>query len=117
MLITVKITISMIFSVINATGLIVAAIPSTNKILNTFEPITLPNAISTSFLRAATIEVTNSGKLVPNATTVKPITESGTPSALAIKVPLSTNKRAPIAIVTAPTAKKARCAKMQFCHL
>ena len=36
-----------------------------------FEPITLPSAISTSFFLAATMEVTNSGRLVPQATMIK----------------------------------------------
>ena len=47
-------------------------IPNTKKILKILDPITFPNAISLSPLRAATIEVTNSGNEVPTATIVKP---------------------------------------------
>ena len=49
------------------------AIPNISKILKILDPIAFPKAISTSFLRAATMEVTSSGRLVPNATMVKPI--------------------------------------------
>ena len=44
-----------------------------NKILKMLEPITFPSAISTSFFLAATIDVTSSGRLVPIATMVSPI--------------------------------------------
>ena len=54
-------------------GLIADAIPSTISMLNTFEPIALPSAISTSFFLAATIEVTSSGSDVPIETIVSPI--------------------------------------------
>ena len=52
-----RIIISIIFSIINVTGLIAAATPRINKILKMLEPITFPSAISTSFFLAATIEV------------------------------------------------------------
>ena len=65
--------VSMILSVRNFTGLMAAATPSTNRILKILEPITFPSAISTSFFLAATIDVTSSGRLVPIATMVSPI--------------------------------------------
>ena len=40
--------------------------------LNKFEPITLPIAISVSPFFIATIDVTNSGREVPTATIVSP---------------------------------------------
>ncbi len=55
-------------------GIIIAVMPSISKILNTFEPTALPIAMSASFFIDATAEVTNSGRLVPIATMVNPIT-------------------------------------------
>ena len=55
-----------------------------NKILKIFEPTIFPIAKSALFFFAAIIQVTNSGKLVPNATTVSPIILSLTPAAFAI---------------------------------
>ena len=46
--------------------------------------------------------MTSSGREVPSATNVSAITLSGTPSACAISVPLSTSRFAPTAISTAP---------------
>ena len=48
-------------------------VPRTNKMLKMFEPTMLPTAISGCFFKAATMQVTNSGRLVPIATTVSPI--------------------------------------------
>jgi len=49
-------------------------IPIIPNMLNMFDPTTLPIAISASFLKAAIIDVISSGKLVPKATIVTPIT-------------------------------------------
>jgi hypothetical protein len=51
----------------------------TAKILNIFDPIIAPTAISLSPFMILTIEVTTSGKLVPIATIVRPIITSLTP--------------------------------------
>lgn len=63
-------------------GVITDDKPSTNKMLNMFEPITLPIAISLSPFLAATIEVTSSGRDVPIATIVRPIRLSDIPNCL-----------------------------------
>ncbi len=55
-------------------GLIREDIPKILRMLNTLEPTAFPIAISFSFLKEATMEVVNSGKLVPSATIVNPIT-------------------------------------------
>src|SRR6187551_1148975 len=70
-------------------------IPNTHKILKILLPTTLPTAISRSPLTVATTEVTTSGKEVPAATIVKPITASLTPHAVASSTALCTNQRAP----------------------
>ena len=86
----------------NDTGLIVLVIPKIKNILKILEPTTLPIAISDSpFLEAITL-VTNSGKLVPIATTVKAITLSLTLNNLAIVVALFTTNCPPIIIPTIP---------------
>jgi hypothetical protein len=54
-------------------GLIRELTPSTKRILKIFDPITLPTAISTFFLYAATTDVASSGSYVPTATIVSPI--------------------------------------------
>ena len=46
-------------------------VPKIKNMLNMLLPITFPNAMSVSPLRAATMDVTNSGKDVPAATIVK----------------------------------------------
>ena len=58
----------------------VALIDKIKNTLKIFEPMTFPNAISEFFLKAATVEVANSGNEVPNATMVKPITDWLTPT-------------------------------------
>ena len=63
---------------------------STKSILNIFEPIIFPIAISVSFLRAAITEVASSGRLVQTATIVSPIISSLIPRLSAICVAPST---------------------------
>ena len=70
------------------------------------DPITFPNAISLSPLRAATIEVTNSGNEVPTATIVKPTKLWLIPQAKAMFEALSTTKSPPITIPTIPIIDK-----------
>ena len=93
---------SMIFSVMMLIGLIVDAIPSTIRMLNTLEPIALPSAISTSFFLAATIEVTSSGSDVPIETMVSPISVWLIPRSDAILDAASTVMSPPSAIAAAP---------------
>ena len=101
-LITTRIAMSIRFSVTNATGLIAPATPNTRRILKMLEPMTFPNAISTSFFLAATIDVTSSGRLVPSATIVSPIRFWLIPNPVAIVEAPSTTKSPPNLIATAP---------------
>ena len=66
--------------------------PNTKKTLNRLDPITFPIAISGFFFKAATTEVANSGREVPIATRVNPITDSPTPNDRAISLDPSTKK-------------------------
>ena len=68
------------------TGLIIDVIPNTAKILKIFDPIKLPTARFSSFLKAATNDVASSGILVPIATKLTEITLSVNPKWLAINV-------------------------------
>ena len=86
--------------------LIADAIPSTIRKLNTLEPMALPRAIPTSFLRAATIEVTSSGSDVPIETIVSPTSVSLIPHAVAMRLAVSTVKSPPNAIAAAPPIMK-----------
>ena len=74
----------------------------TNRILNRFEPITLPNASSFSPFFDATMEVTSSGREVPNATIVSPTRVSVIPKEMAIALALSTTRLPPITIAASP---------------
>lgn len=76
-------------------GLTVAEHPNTRKILKMLLPITLPSAIAVFPLRAAVTDVASSGREVPIATIVRPITASLTPMAEAIPDAPSTNKSPP----------------------
>lgn len=86
----------------NGIGKITPATPKTNKILKMLEPTIFPMAISDSPLRAAITLVTNSGKLVPIATIVKPITRSETPKYRAKAQAASTVKLLPQTRATSP---------------
>ena len=57
-------------------ALIIAKIPITRKIFAILDPITLPIAISLWPIRAADTVPASSGRLVPMARTLKPITIS-----------------------------------------
>jgi len=69
--------------------------PNIKKILKIFEPITFPIAISLFFLKAATSDVTSSGREVPIETMVRPISFSLTPRKVAIATDLSTTNLLP----------------------
>ena len=99
-----RIIISIIFSIINVTGLIAAATPRINKILKMLEPITFPSAISTSFFLAATIEVTSSERHIHNATIVRPIRVWLNPNPAAIdQAPLTTKSPPNLIAIIPPT--------------
>ena len=66
-----------------------------NKILKMLEPIIFPTAISAFFLRAATIDVANSGSDVPAATTVSPMIFWLMPIDSAISIALFTTRWPP----------------------
>ena len=61
-----------------AEGGTMPGINSTANKLNMFEPMTLPITMSGSFFKALVIEAANSGRLVPTAITVSPMTTSET---------------------------------------
>ena len=65
-------------------------------------PITFPTRMSCSFFNDDTIEVTNSGSDVPNATMVKEIILSDIPRLFAILVALLTTKSLPKTIPINP---------------
>ena len=69
--------------------------PITASILKILDPIIFPIEISSSDLYMATSEVTSSGKLVPIATKVRPITLSDTPKYSAKYIELLTNNSDP----------------------
>ena len=62
---------------LTATGANKALAPSTTSVLNIFDPIILPIAISLLPCSDAVMLTAASGKLVPNATTVSPTIYAG----------------------------------------
>ena len=56
------------------------AIPPTKAMLKRFDPKIFPKSIVYSFFFVREIEAASSGKLVPIATSVNPISSSGTPA-------------------------------------
>ena len=97
----------MVFSTGMAKGEMVMAAPDTSTMLKRFAPMMLPSERALCPLMRAVMAVTSSGREVPRATMVRPMTEDGTPSASAIRVPLFTSRFAPKAISTAPTTSRA----------
>lgn len=106
-LIMIRKAMSIIFSRANPTGLIAAATPSTKRILKILEPMTLPSAYDSSFLEA-TMEVTSSGRLVPMAMIVSPISVWLSPRLDAIEDAPSTTKSPPYLIAIIPPNMKMR---------
>ena len=84
------------------TGWINAEIPKMNRRLKILEPITFPIAIPVSPFLAATADVTSSGRDVPIATIVSPISVSVIPAALAISFALFTTTCPPAMISASP---------------
>ena len=99
-------TISIIFSRINATGLMADATPRTIRILKILEPTAFPTAISTSFFLAATTEVTSSGREVPMETMVSPTSVWLIPRSMAMRLAASTVRSPPKAMASAPPTIK-----------
>ena len=82
------------------------ASPKTSNMLNIFDPITFPIAISVSPFFIATIEVTNSGNDVPIATIDKPTKFALIPNKVAMEVAESTTISPPITIPKIPITLK-----------
>lgn len=76
--------------------------PKIPSMLKIFEPIKLPNSMSVCRLKTAMSELASSGRLVPTAMRVKPITLSGTPKARASVLAPSTSACAPKTSNTRP---------------
>ena len=87
-------------------GLMRPVMPRIIKMLNTFDPNTLPMAIPLCPLRADTTLVASSGIEVPPAMMVRPITASLTPIDLAITVAESTNRLLPKTRQPKPNSRK-----------
>jgi hypothetical protein len=79
--------------------------PKIKITLNIHDPIALPTAISFSPFLAATIDVTSSGKDVPTATIVKPITICGILNFIASALAPLIKKSAPLINKTKPIIK------------
>ena len=79
-----------------------------------FEPITLPIAMSLFFLRAATIEVINSGSEVPAAIMVNPIIFWLIPKSVAMSKLLSTTNLPPISSPLKPIRIKVQILIFDF---
>ena len=80
--------------------------PRMKKILKMFDPIMLPTAMSLFFFTAATTDVASSGKEVPAATIVNPISFSLTPSAVAMSTADVTTNLPPMINPARPTTMR-----------
>ena len=88
--------------------------PDTSTRLKMFAPMTLPRDREPWPLARDVMAVTSSGRLVPRATKVRAMTDSGTPRAWAIRVPLSTSRSAPTATRAAPMTSRRMSLTMEF---
>ena len=89
----------------NSAGAIIPASDRTRTMLKIFDPIIFPKAISWLFFNALINDAASSGRLVPRAIIVKPITSSDTPSNSAIVWELFTVKSAPTRRTIRPIKK------------
>ena len=80
---------------VKCSGVMVALQPNTKKILNKLLPMAFPMAISGFFFRAATMDVASSGRDVPPATRVSPMTDSLAPKLRAMPLAPFTNRSPP----------------------
>ena len=87
-------------------GVIIAPVPNIKKEFKIHEPIKFPVAKSSSFFIIAIIDVINSGKAVPIAIIVEPITLSGIPNFKAISVADSTTQFPPVFKSSTPNTIK-----------
>ena len=74
---------------------------------NIFEPTIFPTTIFPLLLLSADIDAANSGRLVPIATIVSPITASGIPKLVAKSTP-------PRTVNSEPTPKKIKLSKIKI---
>ena len=79
----------------NSAGAIIPASDRTRTMLKIFDPIIFPRAISWLFFNALINDAASSGRLVPRAIIVNPITSSDIPSNSAIVWELLTVNSAP----------------------
>jgi len=82
--------------------------PRMRRIFAIFEPTTFPRVISLFHFRLAVTLTVSSGRDVPNATTVKPMTRLDTPNRFAMDAEPETRKSAPFMRTTRPTIIKRR---------
>ena len=88
---------------------IAAGIPITRSMFRILAPMILPSPTFPYPFMIETTEVTSSGRDVPSAMKVTAITLSGTPSASAIRIPLSTRRLAPTYRSPAHTTRIRSC--------
>ena len=88
------------------TGIRAAVMPRMKRVLNIFEPMTLPTDMSALPCRAPVRLTTSSGQDVPKPTTVRPMTNSLTPAFLAIAEAPSTSRSAPRTMSPRPASSK-----------
>ena len=103
-----------LFERLNVIGNIIATIPKIKKMFDIFEPTTLPIATSVFPLIAPEIPTASSGRLVPIATIVSPITIDGTLSFFAIALAPDTKKSAPKTRKIKPKTKKSMFKKISI---
>ena len=102
MLTPTRINPSITESFVTDMGVITPEIPRMARTLKMLEPTTFPTAISFSPLRAAVMEVTSSGRLVPTAQIVRPTRVSLMPAFIAISFACSTTRFPPRTIPATP---------------
>jgi hypothetical protein len=94
--VTTTLVMTAVFSArLSGIGMIKAVAPGVKKILNIFDPSTLPSTMPTSRRRAAAMDAINSGKDVPGPTITRPITRSDMPRLFAIPLAPSTMNSPP----------------------
>ena len=89
--------------------LIRPGIPMTKKVLNTFEPMMFPTAISGFPARTAETVTKTSGRLVPRATALRAITSVPTPTASDIAITASITNFAPRKMKTGLSMRESQC--------
>src|SRR6056297_1486841 len=83
--------------------------PMTKAMLAIFEPTTFEMAIEPEPFMDALILTANSGALVPNATTVRPMNNGETPKLVAKPEAPSTSQSAPFTSKAIPRIRKTNC--------